>query len=46
LNRPIASLIRDAGLAIADLRTEYVPAPRPITFMHEGIAHADHSPGV
>ena len=44
LNRPMDTLIRNAGFAVASLRTEYVPGPRPMTFMYEGIAHADHSP--
>ncbi|RPI53209.1 MAG: class I SAM-dependent methyltransferase [Acidobacteria bacterium] len=43
LNRPMAAMIRDAGFTIADLRTEYVPGPRPMTFMYEGTAHADDS---
>jgi len=43
LNRPMADLIRDAGFAIDDLRTEYVPGPRPMTFMYEGIAHVNDS---
>ena len=43
LNRPMAEMIRDAGFAIDDLRTEYVPGPRPMTFMYEGIAHAHDS---
>jgi ubiquinone/menaquinone biosynthesis C-methylase UbiE len=43
LNRPIADLIRESGFAIADLKTEYVPGPRPMTFMYEGIAHANDS---
>ena len=43
LNRPIAGMIRDAGFAMADLRTGYVPGPRPMTFMYEGTAHADDS---
>ncbi len=42
LNRPMADLVREAGFAIADLRTEYLPGPRPMTFMYEGIAHANH----
>jgi ubiquinone/menaquinone biosynthesis C-methylase UbiE len=42
LNRPVAEMIRDAGFAIVDLRTGYVPGPRPMTFMYEGIAHAHH----
>lgn len=43
LNRPMATMIRDAGFAIDDLRTEYIPGPRPLTFMYEGTAHADDS---
>ena len=43
LNRPIAEMIRGAGLTISDLHTEYVPGPRPMTFMYEGIAHANDS---
>jgi ubiquinone/menaquinone biosynthesis C-methylase UbiE len=43
LNRPVADLIRNAGFTITDLRTEYLPGPRPMTFMYEGIAHADDS---
>ncbi len=43
LNRPIADLIRESGFAIADLKTEYLPGPRPMTFMYEGIAHANDS---
>jgi len=43
LNRPIADLIRESGFAIADLKMEYLPGPRPMTFMYEGIAHANDS---
>ncbi len=43
LNRPIADLIRESGFAIAELKTEYLPGPRPMTFMYEGIAHANDS---
>jgi ubiquinone/menaquinone biosynthesis C-methylase UbiE len=43
LNRPVADMIRRAGFAIVDLRTEYLPGPRPMTFMYEGLAHADDS---
>lgn len=38
LNRKIDDLIRDAGFAINDLRCEYVPGPRPLTFMYGGTA--------
>ena len=43
LNRPVADMIRRAGFSIADLRTGYLPGPRPMTFMYEGIAHANDS---
>jgi len=38
LNRPIASLIEDAGFHIAQLETGYMPGPKPMTFMYEGSA--------
>ena len=38
LNRKVDDLVRDAGFTIADLRTEYVPGPRALTFMYEGCA--------
>lgn len=38
LNRKIDDLVRDAGFTIADLRTEYVPGPRALTFTYEGQA--------
>jgi ubiquinone/menaquinone biosynthesis C-methylase UbiE len=43
LNRPVAEMIRGAGFVVGDLRTEYSPGPRPMTFMYEGTAHADDS---
>jgi ubiquinone/menaquinone biosynthesis C-methylase UbiE len=43
LNRPIAEMIRGAGFAVDNLRTGYLPGPRPMTFTYEGIAHADDS---
>jgi ubiquinone/menaquinone biosynthesis C-methylase UbiE len=39
LNRKMDDLVRGAGFTIADLRTEYVPGPRALTFMYEGRAH-------
>ncbi|MEO5740281.1 MAG: class I SAM-dependent methyltransferase [Vicinamibacterales bacterium] len=49
LNRKMDDLVRNAGFTIADLRTEYVPGPRALTFMYEGVAgrrdHAEHSNG-
>lgn len=38
LNRPIRSLIEDAGFRIADIETGYAKGPRPMTFMYEGRA--------
>jgi ubiquinone/menaquinone biosynthesis C-methylase UbiE len=38
LNRKMDDLVRAAGFDIADLRTEYVPGPRPLTYMYEGQA--------
>lgn len=38
LNRPIATLIADAGFEIGPLRTGYIPGPRIATFMYEGAA--------
>jgi SAM-dependent methyltransferase len=38
LNRKMDDLIRSAGFSIADLHTEYVPGPRPLTYMYEGRA--------
>jgi ubiquinone/menaquinone biosynthesis C-methylase UbiE len=38
LNRKMDDLVRDAGFTIDELRTEYVPGPRAMTFMYEGRA--------
>ena len=38
LNRPISSLIEDAGFNITQVRTSYMPGPKPMTFMYEGSA--------
>ena len=38
LNRKMDDLVRGAGFTIADLRMEYVPGPRALTFMYEGRA--------
>lgn len=38
LNRKIDDMVRDAGFTITDLRREYIPGPRPLTFMYEGRA--------
>ena len=38
LNRKPDDLLQAAGFTIEALRTEYVPGPRPLTFMYEGKA--------
>ena len=38
LNRKMDDLVRAAGFTIDELRTEYVPGPRAMTFMYEGRA--------
>ena len=38
LNRKMDDLVREAGFALLDLRTGYVPGPRAFTFMYEGRA--------
>jgi ubiquinone/menaquinone biosynthesis C-methylase UbiE len=38
LNRKMDDLVRGAGFAITELRTEYLPGPRAFTFMYQGRA--------
>jgi len=38
LDRKIDGLIRLAGFEISELRTEYAPGPRPLTYTYEGRA--------
>ena len=38
LNRPIRSMIEDAGFRVDRIETGYIPGPRPMTFMYEGSA--------
>ena len=38
LNRPISSLIEGAGFRFERLETNYMPGPKPMTFMYEGSA--------
>ena len=38
LNRKIDALIEDAGFRISNLKTFYLPGPRPMTYMYQGIA--------
>ena len=39
LNRKIDDLILKAGFVIDELRTTYLPGPRPMTFIYQGFAH-------
>jgi SAM-dependent methyltransferase len=38
LNRKIDELITDAGFRIGELKTSYLPGPRPMTYTYQGIA--------
>lgn len=38
LNRPIRTMIEDAGFRIDRIETGYIPGPKPMTFMYEGSA--------
>lgn len=39
LNRKIDDLLEQAGFQIDQLRTEYLPGPRPMTYTYQGFAH-------
>jgi len=39
LNRKIDDLLLEAGFAIDELRTKYLPGPRPMTYTYQGFAH-------
>jgi ubiquinone/menaquinone biosynthesis C-methylase UbiE len=38
LNRKIDKLIESAGFRITELKNEYMPGPKPMTYLYEGIA--------
>jgi SAM-dependent methyltransferase len=38
LNRKIVELIEGAGFRITELKTEYLPGPRPMTYTYQGLA--------
>jgi SAM-dependent methyltransferase len=38
LNRPIVELIEGAGFRVGELKNEYLPGPRPMTYIFQGIA--------
>ena len=39
LNRDIPQLLRESGFRIGDLSSEYLPGPRPLTYIYSGWAH-------
>lgn len=39
LNRDIPQLLRECGFQIGDLSSEYLPGPRPLTYIYSGWAH-------
>jgi ubiquinone/menaquinone biosynthesis C-methylase UbiE len=38
LNRKIDDLISNAGFRVAELKTDYLPGPRPMTYTYQGLA--------
>ncbi len=38
LDRNIVELIEGAGFSITELKTEYLPGPRPLTYTYQGLA--------
>jgi len=38
LDRPISTMIEEAGFRIDRIETGYIPGPKPMTFMYEGSA--------
>jgi hypothetical protein len=38
LDRPIVDLVRSAGFEVEHVETGYMPGPKPMTFMYEGVA--------
>jgi len=41
LNRKVDELITKAGFRITDLRTFYLPGPRPMTYTYQGLAQVE-----
>jgi ubiquinone/menaquinone biosynthesis C-methylase UbiE len=41
LNRKVDELITDAGFQITELKTFYLPGPRPMTYTYQGIAQVN-----
>lgn len=44
LNRKIDKLITAAGFRITELKTNYLPGPRPMTYTYQGLAEIDRTP--
>lgn len=40
LNRKVDESVASAGFHIDELKTTYLPGPRPLTFTYQGLAHA------
>ena len=41
LNRKVDELITKAGFQITDLKTSYLPGPRPMMYTYQGLAHVE-----
>jgi ubiquinone/menaquinone biosynthesis C-methylase UbiE len=41
LNRKVDELLVEAGFKINELKTTYLPGPRPLTYTYQGFAHRD-----
>ena len=46
LDRKMDDLIRLAGFNLTDLQVEYAPGPRAMSYMYQGCACRNHSPGI
>jgi hypothetical protein len=41
LNRKMDQLIASAGFQIGELKTHYLPGPRPMTYTYQGVRSVD-----
>jgi len=46
LDRKMDDLIRQAGFDLTNLHEEYAPGPRAMSYMYQGCACRNHSPGI
>lgn len=44
LNRQVDTLLESAGFQFTELQTFYIPGPRPMTYMYQGIAKRNSTP--